>query len=258
MKKSLKIVAMIPARMDSSRFPGKPLKKILGLPMIEHVRRRVEQIQILNEVYVATCDAEIFDVVVANGGNAIMTANTHERCTDRIEEAARKIDADIIVNVQGDEPMVSQASIEEVVAPFFTNERVLTTCLVYPIEENDELESPNIVKAVLSRSGKILYLSRSRIPGRDVNSKTSYYKQSGIMAFTKEFLHQFNRLESTPLEQKESVDMLRVLEHDLSIQGVVSLNETKGVDLPEHIEMIESAILSDPLQKDIFSRIASL
>ena len=255
MKKPSKVVAIIPARMGSSRFPGKPLERILGVPMIEHVRRRVEQINAIQETYVATCDPEIFDVVVSNGGKAIMTADTHERCTDRIEEAARGLEADVIVNVQGDEPMVSSAAIEEVVAPFFEIDGLKTSCLVYPITDPGELDSENIVKTVLSRGNNILYLSRSRIPGKAVEDGVQYYKQSGIMAFSKEFLHKFNQLESTPLEQKESVDMLRVLEHDYSIQGVVSHNETKGVDLPEHIGMIEELIQQDPQQKKIFEQV---
>ncbi|MCB0408142.1 MAG: 3-deoxy-manno-octulosonate cytidylyltransferase [Bdellovibrionales bacterium] len=255
MKKSLKVIALIPARMGSSRFPGKPLEKILGLPMIEHVRRRVEKMGLIDETYVATCDPEIFDVVVSNGGKAIMTADTHERCTDRIEEAARGLTSDVIINVQGDEPMVSSVAIEEVLAPFFQIEGLKTSCLVYPITDFSELNSENIVKVVLSRGNNILYLSRSRIPGKDVDNDVKYYKQSGIMAFAKDFLHEFHNLESTPLEQKESVDMLRVLEHDFSIQGVVSTNETKGVDIPEQISMIEELIMSDPKQKEIFERI---
>ena len=255
MKKNLKIVAVIPARMGSSRFPGKPLIKILGLPMIEHVRRRVEEVKSLSEVYVATCDKEIKEVVESYGGQVIMTADTHERCTDRIEEAAHKIEADIIINVQGDEPTVSKEVIEEVIGPFFKDDKVLTTCIVYPIKDHDEINSLNIVKTVLSNSHRLLYLSRSAIPGKEIMSNVKYYKQSGIMAFTKDFLHKYHNLSSTPLEKKESVDMLRVLEHDYFIQGVISEHETKGIDIPEQVEMMERLILGDPKEKEIFERI---
>ncbi len=254
---SLKTVAIIPARMGSSRFPGKPLVNILGLPMIEHVRRRVEDMDILNEVYVATCDQEIKSAVESYGGKVIMTADTHERCTDRIEEAAHKISADVVVNVQGDEPMISKDVVEAVVRPFYDNSNIQTTCIVYPINDVAEMTSLNIVKTVLSRSGRILYLSRSAIPGRDANPKLTYYKQSGVMAFRKDFLHTFHNLTPTPLEAQESVDMLRVLEHDYWIQGVVSAHETKGVDIPEQVGMIERAILSDPKEKAIFEKIRS-
>ena len=255
MKRKLKVVAMIPARMGSTRFPGKPLEKILGLPMIEHVRRRVEEMDILDEVYVATCDQEIMDLVVKNGGKSIMTASTHERCTDRIEEAARSVEADIIVNVQGDEPMVYSSVIKELIAPFFENDKIQATCLVYPIINPAELESLNIVKTVLSKTNKVLYFSRALVPGKDVSNHLTYYKQSGIMAYNKEFLHHFNNLEQTPLEIQESVDMLRILENDYQIHAVVTDKETKGVDTPEQIKMLEDEILGDPLQKEIFDRI---
>lgn len=254
--KKRKIVAIIPARMAASRFPGKPLVNILGLPMIEHVRRRAEEVDLLDEVYVATCDKEIEELVTKNGGKVIMTANTHERCTDRIEEAAKGLDADIIVNIQGDEPMVAREAIEEVLSPFLkSKDDVKTTCLVYPIKDGAELDSLNIVKCVLSQSHKILYLSRSRIPGKDVHSGVQYYKQSGVMAFSKDFLHKFSHLTPTPLEKKESVDMLRVLEHDYVIHGVVSIHETKGVDIPEQVKMLEDEIRKDSKQMMIFKRI---
>ena len=253
-----KVVAVLPSRMGSTRFPGKPLTRILGLSMIEHCRRRAEEFEFLDDVYVATCDQEIKDEVERFGGKVIMTADTHERCTDRIEEAAHKIDADIIINVQGDEPMVSRRSIEAVVKPFLDNDEVKTTCIVYPIKDMHELNSPNIVKTVLSRSNRMLYLSRSPIPGKEVSNKTTYYKQSGIMAFTKEFLHTFAKLESTPLEQKESVDMNRVIEHDYWIQGVICDDETKGIDIPEQVGMIEEMILNNSQEKEIFERIIKI
>lgn len=257
MSRKMKVVAVIPSRMGSSRFPGKPLEKILGHPMIEHVRRRVEKVPDLDDVIVATCDEKIKEVVERSGGKVVMTSSTHERCTDRIEEAAQKIDADVIVNVQGDEPMVPVTAIQEVVEPFNKDEKVLTSCLVYPIKDFEELDSPNVVKTVLSNSKKILYLSRSKIPGKEVHDGVSYYKQSGIMAFRKEFLHQFSLLSPTPLEEKESVDMLRVLEHDFSIQAVVSGNETMGVDIPEQIGLIEEKIKSSRHEMRLFQEIFS-
>lgn len=251
-----KIIAIIPARMGSSRFPGKPLEKILDLPMIEHVRRRVEEIELLDEVIVATCDQEIKGVVEGFGGKVAMTSDKHERCTDRIEEAAKELQADVIINIQGDEPMVSSVAVEEVVSPFLNSSEVLTSCLVYPIKDQEELLSPNIVKTVLSSSQRMLYLSRAAIPGKEYQPELQYYKQSGIMAFKKDFLHKFSQLSPTPLEAKESVDMLRVLEHDYWIQGVVSQHETMGVDVPEQVNIIEERILNDPLEKEIYQRIS--
>ncbi len=254
---SRKITAVIPARMDSTRFPGKPLVPILGLPLIEHVRRRVELMSLFDDVYVATCDNEIKELVETHGGRVIMTANTHERAADRVEEAAKQLDSDIVVMVQGDEPMVVEAPFLQLVEPFTTDSSIGCTCLVYPILDQDELTSLNVVKTVQSRSGNLLYFSRSTIPGNPVDSAYPYLKQSGIMAFTKERLHLFSKLESTPLEQKESCDMLRYIEHDLTIRGVYSEVETKGVDIPSQVEEIESAIQNDPGQMEIHNRITA-
>lgn len=252
------VAAVIPARMGSSRFPGKPLVPILGLPMIEHVRRRVERVEGIDLVFVATCDEEIRQTVEKHGGKVIMTSDQHERATDRVEEASHHFEADVIINVQGDEPMVSGRSLEQVIAPFMESPslEVQCSCLVYPIEDFSELASENIVKVVLSRSERILYLSRSPLPGKKVEKGVRYYKQSGIMAFTRDFLRKFSRLEPTPLEQKESVDLNRILEHDYWIQGVVTPDETKGVDVPEQVGMIEQAILSDPVQKELFEKMS--
>lgn len=253
--KKLKFVAIIPARMAASRFPNKPLASILGLPMIEHVRRRVVASGLFDEVYVATCDREIVSVVEQNGGKAIMTKDTHERCTDRIEEAAREIQADVIVNVQGDEPVVMRESLEKLIKPFFQDNSIQTTNIINPIFNKDDLFSLNVVKAVLSKSSKILYMSRSAIPGKEYSPKQQYYKQTGLMAFRKEFLHLYSKLEPTPLEIKESCDMLRLLEHDFSIQGIVCDQKSIGVDIPEQIKQVEEFILGDGEQKQIYDSI---
>ena len=254
----MKIVAVIPARMGSSRFPGKPLIKIKGIPMIEHVRRRVQEGRPdsqfeLDDVFVATCDQEIKEAVESYGGKVIMTSDRHERATDRIEEAAHSFKADIIINVQGDEPLVLPESIDEVVSPFFKNKNVGCSCLMYPILSEKELHNDNIVKTVLNKNDEALYFSRAGIPGRSYDPNFKYYKQSGIMAFTKEFLHLFTKLESTPLEKKESVDLMRLLEHGYKVQGFISYNETKGVDIPAQVFDIERELETDVKQKAIFN-----
>ena len=254
----MKIAAIIPARMSASRFPGKPLVSILGLPMIEHVRRRTQLIKGLDEVWVATCDEEIKSVVESFGGKAIMTSSKHERATDRIEEVSHKISADIFINVQGDEPMLLDSHVLKVVEPYLNGQQPDCSCLCYKISNFDDLKSLNVVKVVLSKSNKILYLSRAQIPGKETSTEVRYYKQSGIMAFTKKSLQMFSKLESTPLEKKESVDLLRLLENDLSIQAVLHDQETLGVDVKEQVPFIESAILNDPIQKKIFEAISKL
>lgn len=251
----LKIVAVIPARMAASRFPNKPLAKILDLPMIEHVRRRVEQCKILSSVYVATCDVAIKNEVEKNGGKVIMTKDTHERCTDRIEEAAHFFDADIVVNIQGDEPAVMQESIMELLEPMLSDDKLQCTNIVNPVTDLSDMNNLNVVKAVLSKTNKILFLSRSCIPGKELTEGFKYFKQTGIMAFRKDFLHHFSSLAPTPLEIKESIDMLRILEHDYSVQAVISEHKTFGIDVPEQIKMINDYLLSDSVQRKIYESI---
>lgn len=253
-----KTVAIIPSRLGSTRFPGKPLKRILDLPLIEHVRRRVSLSDALDEVYVATCDNEIRDTVEACGGKVIMTSSAHERCTDRIEEAARKLEADIIVNVQGDEPLILPDSVKEVAKPLQENDDILASCLIYPIEKLDDLNDINTVKAVLNQDNFVMYFSRSPIPNFELGESSRFFEQSGIMAYRKDFLHKYSNLPQTPLEQAESVDMLRILEHGFKIYGVVTRNATIEVDIPEHIGKVEKAIMSDNEQKVLYERILHL
>jgi 3-deoxy-manno-octulosonate cytidylyltransferase (CMP-KDO synthetase) len=250
-----KIVAMIPARMSATRFPGKPLQKMLGLSMIEHVRRRVIKSNLFDEVYVATCDQAIIDEVERYNGKALMTKNTHERCTDRIEEASQKIDADIIVNIQGDEPVVMAESLKKLIAPFLNDPSLQTTNIVNQIFTEEDLRNLNIVKAVLSSTNKILYMSRAGIPGKEFDPNFNYYKQTGLMAFRKDLLHTFSKLAPTPLEIKESCDMLRLVEHDYSIQGIICDHKSIGVDVPEQVAQVEDYILSNPEQKLIYESI---
>ena len=250
-----KIVVIIPARMAASRFPGKPLKKILALPMIEHVRRRVSLCDFIADVYVATCDEEIREVVESYGGKVIMTAATHERATDRVEEAASTLDADIIVNVQGDEPLILPEAIYDVAQPLQERDDVLCTCLIYHIHNLDELNDTNVIKTVLNQNNGIMYFSRSPIPYAGINQDPPLHEQSGIMAFKKEFLHQFSQLKPTPLERTESVDMLRVLEHGYQILGVITSYVTKGVNTPEDIEKMEKALTGDEKQKMLYEKI---
>jgi len=253
--KSKKVIAIIPARMSATRFPGKPLAKVLGLSLIEHIRRRAVLFNLFEEVFVATCDQVILDEVEKYGGKGIMTSNRHERCTDRIEEAARELLGDIIVNIQGDEPLVRKESLQKLISPLVHSTEILTTNIVNPITSIDELQSPNVVKTVLSNSNRILYMSRAMIPGNAFSSNHFYYKQTGLMAFEKNFLHNFSTWVPGPLEKKESCDMLRLLENDMSVQGVICEFQTIGVDIPEQVQQVEEFIMSSPEQKRIFESI---
>ncbi len=245
----MKIVAIIPVRMAATRFPGKPLAAILGLPMIEHVRRRVSMCNDLDEVIVATCDEEIRDVVEAAGGRVVMTADTHERCTDRIAKAATKVNADIVINVQGDEPLVMPEMMNEVTRPLLDDKELPSVNLVTRIVDTEEFENPNAPKVVTNRFGDLLYISREPIPSKKKADNTDYIrlKQLGIISFRSDFLQIFTKLEPTPLEKIESVDMNRAVEHGYRVKIVETKGQMIGVDVPTDIKRVEEILKSDPL-----------
>jgi 3-deoxy-manno-octulosonate cytidylyltransferase (CMP-KDO synthetase) len=244
----MKIIGVIPARMGSLRFPGKPLAKICGIPMIEHVYRRSAMSQTLEELYVATCDREIFDTVTEFGGKAIMTDCCHERCTDRIAEAVRNIDADIIVNIQGDEPLVYPEMIDSAVLPMIKDPSIVCTNLMAPIHNNEDFEDPNEVKVVVDNVDNALYFSREPIPSKKKGALNfSKYKQVCIIPFRRDFLFSYTALAPTPLEIIESVDMLRVLEHGYKVRMIRTEKETYSVDSQEDLTFVERIMKNDPL-----------
>jgi 3-deoxy-manno-octulosonate cytidylyltransferase (CMP-KDO synthetase) len=250
-----RVVAIIPARMAASRFPGKPLTKIMDLPMIEHVRRRTLLSPIIDEAYVATCDEEIMETVQRFGGKAIMTANTHERCTDRVEEAAKQVKADIIAIVQGDEPLFLPDVIEKLVKPIQSDNDVYCTNLLSVIKDYDDLKNIDIVKAVIDNYNNVMYFSRSSIPYFRVKTDYTMYRQTGISAFTKKFLSKFTKMAPTSLEKIESIDFLRILQHGYKIRGVAFHKEMFGVDRKEDVKKIEEIIQNDPTQNGYYKRI---
>lgn len=244
-----RVVCIIPARMASTRFPGKPLAPILGLPMIEHVRRRVALCDWLDGVIVATCDEAIRRVVERAGGRVIMTGSAHERCTDRIAEAAARVTADIVINVQGDEPLILPRMLEAVAEPLLNDPSLPASNLAVEIEGPKEFSDPNAPKLVANLAGDILYISREPIPSRSKAGTDAYgkLKQLGIIAFRSDFLQAFTRLPPTPLEQIESVDMLRAVEHGYRVRVVVTKGRMIGVDRPGDVERVERALADDAL-----------
>ena len=252
---STRIVAIVPARMASSRFPGKPLVRLLGLPMVEHVRRRAAlQEAGVDDVVVATCDVSIRDAVMAAGGRAVMTADTHERCTDRIEEAARRIDAGIVVMVQGDEPLLLPEAVKQIAAPLVADPSIVCTNLLSPLESEDDRNNPDIVKAACAVNGDIMYFSRAPIPLFRSKVDVPVFRQTGIMAFRADLLKRYSTLPETPLERAESVDMFRLIEHSIPIRGVRVNYRTVGVDRPEDVPAVERLLQEDPRQRDLFDR----
>ena len=228
---------------------------LLGVPMIEHVRRRAALPEAgMTDVIVATCDASIRDTVAAAGGRAVMTADTHERCTDRIEEAARAVDAPIVVMVQGDEPLLLPDAVQRVAAPLLEDPSVVCTNLLSPLESDEDRSNPDIVKAACRLDGDIMYFSRAAIPLFRSRVEVPVFRQTGIMAFRSDLLHEYARLEETPLERAESVDMFRLLEHGYRIRGVRVAYRTVGVDRPEDVPAVEQLLKTDPVQRDLYRR----
>jgi len=249
----MKTVGVIPARMGSSRFPGKPLAKICGIPMIEHVYKRSALSNCLDELYIATCDHEIFNAVTQFGGKAIMTDICHERCTDRIAEAIQNVDADIIVNIQGDEPLVYPDMIDAAVEPMIADSSLNCVNLMAPIKNDEDFEDPNEVKVVVDLENNALYFSREPIPSKKKGAKDFVkYKQVCIIPFRRDFLFKYTSLAPTPLEIIESVDMMRVLEHGYKVRMIPTDKDTYSVDTPEDLKFVETVMKNDLLYKQMF------
>lgn len=224
---------------------------------MEHVRRRV-CLSKAREVYVATCDQEIADEVTRFGGSAVMTGKTHERCTDRIEEAVGKIDVhpnDLVVIVSGDEPLVTPQMVNALIGPMIQDAQMECANLLSVIRDESDLSDVDIVKTVLDRKNRVMYYSRSPIPHLRVRGRCPLHRQTGIAAFTKSFLHLYSRLSPTPMEIAESIDFLRILEHGHSILGVVWPEHTVGVDRADDVEIVEQVLRQDAKQRRLFEKI---
>lgn len=242
----MKILALIPARMESSRFPGKPMAPILGKPMIGHVFERVSQNPQLTLTAVATCNQEIADYVEKIGGRAIMTGKHHERASDRCAEALEILEKeedvvyDIVVMVQGDEPMIHPNMISEAIDPMLVDSTCQIVNLLGEIESAAEFEDRNCIKVVCDLSGNALYFSREPIPTQSKISDIPMGKQVCIIPFRRDFLVKYTKMEPTPLEISESVDMMRVLEHGLKVRMVPTIYNSYAVDTPADLVKVEN------------------
>jgi 3-deoxy-manno-octulosonate cytidylyltransferase (CMP-KDO synthetase) len=250
----MNIIGIIPARMASSRFPDKPMVKILGMPMIGHVYHRSKMCACLSDVWVATCDQEIMDYIVSIGGKAVMTADTHQRASDRAAEAVLEIEKvtsnsiDYVAMIQGDEPMLNPHMIDELVAPVRNDPVLQVTNLISKIDSLEEFENANAVKVVLDQHGFALYFSREAIPSRKKYSgDVPMWKQLGLILFGRKALLDYAQMTPTPLEIIESVDMNRFLEHGIKIKMVPISHRIFGVDVPEDLKAVEPLLRKDSL-----------
>ena len=236
----LNIVAIIPARYASTRLPGKALADLGGKPMIEHVYRRVSAARGLSAVIVATDDLRIATRVHDFGGKVRLTKATHVSGTDRLAEVVATMDCDIVVNVQGDEPLIDPRAIDELVAPFTTEPGVQMTTLFRRINDASELNNPNVTKVVVDRGGFAMYFSRAPIPySRDPRGGwPPLYRHIGLYAYRRKTLLVLASLDPTPLEQAESLEQLRALEHGIRIRAVETQYESFGVDTPDDLEQV--------------------
>ncbi|MCG3769020.1 MAG: 3-deoxy-manno-octulosonate cytidylyltransferase [Nitrosomonadaceae bacterium] len=242
----MNILALIPGRMGSSRFPGKPMALMLGEPMIGHVYSRVRKSPLLMMTAVATCDREIFDYIESIGGVAVMTSHQHERAADRCAEALLKLEKehniryDVVVMVQGDEPMTHPDMIAEAVQPLLDDAEVKVVNLLSKISDEAEFEDRNCIKVVRDLKGDAICFSREPIPTRCKSDKIPMYKQVCVIPFRRDYLLEYTRLAPTPLEIAESIDMMRILEHGMKVRMAPTQHSTQAVDTPDDLKKVES------------------
>ncbi len=243
------VTAVIPARYASTRLPGKPLAEIDGRPMIQWVCERVGRASLVDAVIVATDDQRIFDAVSAFGGKVVMTAPDHPSGTDRLAEVAENLNSEIIVNVQGDEPLIEGAVIDAAIRPMVEGDSAPVATAATRIKSREDLLNPDVVKVVTDGAGYALYFSRSPIPfDRDVapssmdQDKRPFWKHIGLYVYRKDFLLQYSRLDRTPLEMREKLEQLRILEHGHRIRVVETAYDSLGVDSLEDLERIRKLV----------------
>jgi 3-deoxy-manno-octulosonate cytidylyltransferase (CMP-KDO synthetase) len=236
----MKFVCIIPSRYASTRLPGKPLADIAGKPMVQRVYEQAAKASKLAGVVVATDNAKVYDRVVSFGGKAVMTREDHANGTDRLAEAVGHYeDADVIINVQGDEPLIAPDVIDQLCAVFEDDPDLCMATVAAPLEES-EYDEPSAVKVVLNKHSEALYFSRSLIPypRHPFHDGMIPYKHIGIYAYRRDFLLQYARMEQTPLEQIESLEQLRVLENGYKIKVIVTNHQFIGIDTPEDLKRI--------------------
>ena len=241
---SLKNIAIIPARMGSTRFPGKPMKLINGLPMIEHVYNQVKKNRLLDEVFIATCDKEIYNHAVEIGAIPIMTSNSHERCTARCSEALKKIEKNFsskisnITMVQGDEPMIVPQMITQSISPVIKNKKIKVVNLLGKISSKKEFLDKNCIKVVFNKNHNALYFSRSPIPFEGNYKKTFLGKQVCVISFKRDSLLNYLDLKPSVTEKYESVDMMRYLDHGIDIYMQKTNYNSYAVDTLEDLKKV--------------------
>ena len=243
----MKIIGIIPARWGSTRFEGKVLANIAGKPMLQHVYERAKQAKLLDGVLIACDDERIFKACEKFGARTVLTSSNHPSGTDRIAEAAKKISCGLVINIQGDEPLIKPSVIDDLARAMMEERVAPVGTLIKKIENKQEIENPNIVKVIVDQHKYALYFSRAVIPyprdQKDFEGIT-YYKHLGIYAYRKDFLLNFKNLPKSKLEEIEKLEQLRMLEAGYKIKTILTDVETMGVDTPEDLEKVEALFLA--------------
>ena len=236
----MKIICVIPARYASTRLPGKPLADIAGKPMIVRVYERALKAKIPSEVIVAVDDERVFKAVETAGGKVVMTKKDHPTGTDRLAEVAQKFpDVDVIINIQGDEPLIDPSVIDELAKQFIDNPELNMATVKTPMQE-DEKNEPSNVKVITDKNGYALYFSRSLIPYPRNDMGVQVYKHIGIYGYKRDFLLQYATMQPTPLEQTESLEQLRALENGYKIKVIATDKHFVGVDTKEDLARVNA------------------
>ncbi len=235
----MRVLCVIPARYASTRLPGKPLRDIAGKPMICRVYERAVQAEKIEKALVATDDQRICDAVESHGGNAMMTSKDHPTGTDRLAEVAAAYEnMDVIINVQGDEPLIEPALIDELAGLFEDAPELMMATVMTELKDEEEARNPNNVKVITDKTGYALYFSRSLIPYPRNPGKAPVFKHIGIYAYRREFLLRYAKLSPTPLEQAESLEQLRALENGYRIKVLKTDCRFVGVDTEEDLALV--------------------
>lgn len=239
----MKIIGVIPARYKSSRFPGKPLTDILGKPMIWWVYQQAKKVPEFDQVYVATDDDRIERVCKEYGLDVVMTSDKHETGSDRVAEVATKVDGDLFVNIQGDEPVIKPEMIQQVISIFTEDDSVYFGSLKKEITDQEEIKATSTVKVVTDEKGDAMYFSRSVIPSNLKDGKLArVFRHVGIYAYKKDFLLEFNKLTQSELELGEGIEPLRAMERGYKMRLKETEYSSIGVDYPEHIKLVEDVL----------------
>jgi 3-deoxy-manno-octulosonate cytidylyltransferase (CMP-KDO synthetase) len=246
-----KILGVIPARLASSRFPGKVLASIASKPMLQHVYERASRARYLSRTIIATDDRRVYEVARSFGAEVRMTRSDHLSGTDRVAEAASAENASIVVNIQGDEPLIDPNAIDLAILPLVNDSSVVMSTLKKRIDDPREMADPNVVKVVTNRSGDAIYFSRSPIPyERDEGTRTAGFKHIGLYVYRRDFLLNYSALPVGPLEISERLEQLRALENGYPIRVAETDYESVGVDTPQDLEkvsrMFEHLCVSEP------------